>query len=1022
MRTKFLSLLLLAAVMSVGFGVAFAADTETADDTLSVVSVGWGSDAESAKVTGINGIDGENFGLQIWFSEPIRSANVGHLLSNEGLLAEEVTQSALNYVLFNGKTLGELFETIKGISGATTDVDQILQMHVQGASDNLQFQLNKDNAAVAEGKYAAMAKCFFNLDGSNRPSDDNMITVKAGFTAMGRTVKEDVTFVYVPDSGNGRWVADTAEAVEIVSVTAEDNEANNEIGITIDFDKYINKDTVNHMARESEATVIGVNGGGAIGQAKLDNIKNNGLRQSVWNKLAVNGRTIWQLMQDAKVNPPEGGDVAGAIDVHVKAEAGQSGRLEIKIKKGFNSSVALEDGLTVAFLTGFRSDLVKFTEDVVYTYTDGLWAEEGEVVIREELGVRSVSSELKGDTFVITLSLDQAINRESVVHMARDSEATVVAVNGGGENGAAVLDNIKANGLRESVWNHFLINGRSVRELMDIAAAGGGSDPAGEVDVHLRQADSLSIEIKTFSPAAVDQENLSVTLQAGFHSDLVTVSEDITFNYIDGSWYAEGEEPIEKQEVTVANVSQNEGATDLEITLDFSGPVSSVRALHMARESEATVIAVNGGGATGAAVLDAVKAGGLRDSVWHKLAINGKTVWELMQDAKIDPPEGGDITAAVDVHAVDDSPASSLRIVLKNAFGLVPVNADGSIAEDITVTVMAGFVSDVATVSEDITYTFNAEYRFWLAPGEELPSFDPVELVGLEAPIMKPAAEDKNVEFVMLFSEEITNRQHAYISMPADFVGSFVGSSGDYSAAELTSFTKYGVFDTMAKNILLNGISVYDMMKSDPDNYPLSQQPNIAVSHAGQGGQMNALRLVIGGEHPDADGTIVHRPYQITDLNQNFVITIKQGLRTPLGQEVKEDVSFIYDYVTSTWYPGDSVEDIPVSVTVTFMDGETVLSTQECLKGEVVAAGIARKEGFVFEGWYLNAELTEAWDSSLPVEEDLVVYAKFVPAEEDPSDPPRRSCNGSAVGGSALLAVALTAAAGICLKRRGSEK
>ena len=74
------------------------------------------------------------------------------------------------------------------------------------------------------------------------------------------------------------------------------------------------------MARELEATVIAVNGGGAVGAAKLDNIKANGLRESVWNKLVINGYTIWQLMQDAKIDAPEGGDVAGAVDVHVKAE------------------------------------------------------------------------------------------------------------------------------------------------------------------------------------------------------------------------------------------------------------------------------------------------------------------------------------------------------------------------------------------------------------------------------------------------------------------------------------------------------------------------------------------------------------------------------------------------------------------------------------------------------------------------------------------------------------------------------
>ena len=70
---------------------------------------------------------------------------------------------------------------------------------------------------------------------------------------------------------------------------------------------------------------------------------------------------------------------------------------------------------------------------------------------------------------------------------------------------------------------------------------------------------------------------------------------------------------------------------------------------------------------------------------------------------------------------------------------------------------------------------------------------------------MKDAAANFNVEFVLHFNQDIATRQHAYISMPSDFVSSFVGSKGDYSASDLASFNKYGVFDSMARNIVVNG-------------------------------------------------------------------------------------------------------------------------------------------------------------------------------------------------------------------------
>lgn len=857
MRTKLVTILcvLLLAVMSVSFGAAFAAGTDSGSDadTLTVEAVGWGGNAEQAKTTGFTGIDNAtDMGMQIWFSDAIRSSNTTVLLGSEASIQEEVTQSALKYIVINGKTLGDLLDSILAINGGKADTDQILQVHVQGEQNNLQFSFRKNNKTVNEGKYSALPDCFFNIDAeTKRPTDDNAVTIKAGFTAMGKTVKEDVSFVFVPDTGNGRWVADTAEEAKIASIIADDTK-NDEVSITVKFEKAINKETVNHMARELEATVIAVNGGGAVGAAKLDNIKANGLRESVWNKISIGGKTIAEIMAAAKADLPDG-DYDSLVDVHVKAGA-DGNKMEIHIKKDFSGSVALADDLELAFAAGFRSDLV-------------------------------------------------------------------------------------------------------------------------------------------------------------------TVSEDILYTYVDGAWYAEGEEPAEQQEVSVSNVVHKDGTTDLEITITFSNAISDTRVLYIARDNEQIVIAQNGGGAAGQAVLNAVKANGLRDSIYNNLAINGKTIRQIMDDILKNPTNPDDPASELDVHVEGSNDVyNTVRIVMKQASKLV------DLSKDVTLTVKSGFHSDRAMVSSDITYTYDADLKFWLAPGEEAPSFDPVTFVGVDAPIMKDAASNYNVEFVLNFDEDIDNRQHAYISMPAEFVGSFVGSSGDYSATELNSFTKYGVFDSMAHNILVNGKSVYEMMKVDETKYPLAVQPAIAVVHSAQGGTgLNTLRVVIGGIRIEGT-TTEDLPFRITDLNQNFVITVKAGLRTPLGQEVKEDISFIYDPVSQQWYEGDSVEDIPVHVTVTFMDGETVLSTQNCLKGETVTAGIARKEGYTFEGWFTDAACTKAWDSSAPVNEDITVYAKFTAIENGGNTEPGTSggCNSAIFGGIAVLSVGLVAAAVVLLKRRNS--
>lgn len=179
--------------------------------------------------------------MQIWFSDAIRSSNTTVLLGSEASIQEEVTQSALKYIVINGKTLGDLLDSILAINGGKADTDQILQVHVQGEQNNLQFSFRKNNKTVNEGKYSALPDCFFNIDAeTKRPTDDNAVTIKAGFTAMGKTVKEDVSFVFVPDTGNGRWVANTAEEAKIASIIADDTK-NDEVSITVKFEKAINK-------------------------------------------------------------------------------------------------------------------------------------------------------------------------------------------------------------------------------------------------------------------------------------------------------------------------------------------------------------------------------------------------------------------------------------------------------------------------------------------------------------------------------------------------------------------------------------------------------------------------------------------------------------------------------------------------------------------------------------------------------------------------------------------------------------
>lgn len=982
-RIRLLTILcmLLFAVTGWGLFSAFTvkADENDSSNVLTVEAIGWGgSAAEAGRERGVANVnEADRVDFQIWFSDALDSGTPTNLLGSEAGLAMDVVKSALQYIEINGKTLGTILEEVKAVTNGTTMPGDVLAMHIQGGSKCFQFDVKKSVKTRADGQYASLPDCYFNTETASpyKLTDDNRITVKAGFTAMGKTVAEDVTYVYNPTclDGNGTWAVEADKEVKVTSVQTYTDSDNN-VAIKLFLDSPIVSEQILHAARLTESTVMLMNGGT---WDKLDLIKGNGLRYSIWNKLAVNGYTIRQLIDESW--DMESDDPDGKLDVHLKVEDGVH-YIDIRVKKGYAAETKMGAVSVVSVLKGFRSDLGKFSESVSYMYNEeeGQWTENGEAIVREELSVESITSkdDAANNEIAITVTFGGAINKETVNHMARENEGTIALM-----NGQEKLDNIKANGLRDSVLNKITIGGKTIYELIQLNKnTPGVDDYDGKLDVHVKAGEDgnkMEIHIKKGVDGSVAlEEGLQLKFLKGFKSDLITVTQDIVYTYINGSWYAEGEEPPVQNETGITSVYQTIGDTDIQIYVIFDGSLNKESVIHIAREDFGTVQAQNPGKA------DHIKENGLYDSVREKVELNGKTLKELMAAAAADPKDS-DASAAIDVHINDSTENNIMRIVLKKAYDFVDFDTD------FTLTIKAGFHSDIAIVSDDLVYTYNSHAGIWLAPGETAPSFDAVTLIGIDAPDMTSASENKNVQFLLKFSENIDTRQHAYISTDKDLAAALAGSN--YSASELTSFTKFSVFSTMASHILLNGKSIREMI--DESGWAYAQSPNVATIHSCfEGTGLNTLRLVIGGEYPQTDGTVLHNPFQINDLNENFVITVKAGLRTPLGQEVKEDVSFIYDPVSQTWYAGDSVEDIPVYVTVTFKDGETVLSTQQCLAGETVVAGVARKEGYTFDGWYTDAALTQEWNSSTPVNEDITIYAKFT----------QNTTSGGEIGGSSI--------------------
>ena len=66
-----------------------------------------------------------------------------------------------------------------------------------------------------------------------------------------------------------------------------------------------------------------------------------------------------------------------------------------------------------------------------------------------------------------------------------------------------------------------------------------------------------------------------------------------------------------------------------------------------------------------------------------------------------------------------------------------------------------------------------------------------------------------------------------------------------------------------------------------------------------------------------------------------------------------------------------------------YYDGETLVARVAVERGEVnEALALEEKDGMVLEGWYTDAELTEKFDFTQPVECGTILYAKWVEAAE----------------------------------------
>ncbi len=136
------------------------------------------------------------------------------------------------------------------------------------------------------------------------------------------------------------------------------------------------------------------------------------------------------------------------------------------------------------------------------------------------------------------------------------------------------------------------------------------------------------------------------------------------------------------------------------------------------------------------------------------------------------------------------------------------------------------------------------------------------------------------------------------------------------------------------------------------------------------------IQIPAGMEYQDATGAWQAGPCTVADLGATDVVTVRTAATE------SSFAGFAADF---------GVEEGP-ALTVTFetMGGSTVTAIAGLTYGDKIAAQATTKTGYTLDGWFLNAELTEAWSfESDTVQDNITLYAKWTLNDPAITDQPQ---------------------------------
>lgn len=276
-------------------------------------------------------------------------------------------------------------------------------------------------------------------------------------------------------------------------------------------------------------------------------------------------------------------------------------------------------------------------------------------------------------------------------------------------------------------------------------------------------------------------------------------------------------------------------------------------------------------------------------SVRNCIEINGFTLGEIWDGGK--DAEGEKVVQPLMVHRLPNG--DDPRVVLHIFVSAEITPETGGIRTDgtqNTLSVLPGFTAVTGeTVQERVDFINKG--AGWAKV------IDTSGVVWGEIRVLSVAAPKidvlDNVSFLVTFDQPLSNKQLLHINASSDWLLAVSKQQNPpfvYTAEELQLMQSYGIIDSISEKIYFNGKSIAELMRKEEDP---AQRPGTVMVHIGGTGDMNVMEISFGGRKV-INGETVDGVNRIDNIDQEFVLEFKQGLKTVTSLETKEDYVFRY--------------------------------------------------------------------------------------------------------------------------------